>query len=176
MVTFQELSDRNKAILELLAKTYPHVHICDFSRWSDLAVLSRHPMRTGSQQCSPRRGLAAAQVETDGGPIWVASIHLPWPYPYDQAARLRLIEPMLAKMDGPVVIGADLNMFPVTRPSRRIAQVSGTRELRPLRPTLFMRGRLPMFIDHVYAASGRVERRPLLGSDHYGLVGHVQPN
>lgn len=174
VVTLQEISRHNDSILDLLAPRYPHQHRCVSSNWINVAVLSRHPIVAGSEVCSARRALGAMQVETRQGPVWVASVHLTWPYPYNQAERLRMIEPMLAALQGPTVIGADLNTFPATRPSRRIARLSDTRELRPLRPTLWLRG-LPMFIDQVYASSGTVERRPLLGSDHYGLLARVTP-
>lgn len=174
VVTLQEVSDRNASLLDRLARTYPHRHLCDNSRWSDIVILSRHPFVAGTARCSRTRALALVRVQAPQGPVWVASLHLSWPYPYDQAERLRQIEPLLASMQGPAVVGGDLNMFPATRVSRQVARLTGTRELRPLRPTLWLRG-LPMLIDHVYARGGTVERRPLLGSDHFGLLGRVTP-
>lgn len=174
VITLQEVSSENAHLLDLLARHYPYQHRCHPNRLIGEAVLSRHPSLPGSQICGKPRGFAAMRVHTGSGPVWVGSLHLTRPFPHNQAERLRDLDPSLARMAGPVVIGADLNMFPATRVSRRVSQLAGARELRPLRPTLWLRS-LPMVIDHVYASSGTVERRPLLGSDHYGLLGRVMP-
>lgn len=173
VVALQEVSDRNAGILSLLAASHPYQHRCDYSSWSDLAVLSRHPFVAGSTACSRNRSMASAVIDRAGEQVSVASIHLPWPYPYIQADWLRRIEPHLSALPRPVVIGGDLNMFPQTRVSRLVARLTGTRELRQLKPTLWLRG-VPMYLDHVLAPGGRVERRPLMGSDHYGLLGRVR--
>lgn len=171
-VTLQEVSTRNVGLLDLLRPTYPHQHLCPFSRWSGIAVVSAHPFQAGSAICSSARGLAAAELLRDGARITVASIHLPWPYPYNQAERLTLIQPKLRALQRPVVVGADLNMFPRTRVTRRIARLTGTRELRQVLPTLHLNG-VPMYLDHILAPGGQVERRPKLGSDHFGLLGRL---
>lgn len=36
-------------------------------------------------------------------------------------------------------------------------------------------GLYPMAIDHVLAGSGQLDTRPLLGSDHFGLLARVVP-
>lgn len=170
-VTLQELAP-DSVLLAKLRSTYPHQHVCQFSDWSGIAVLSKHPIVGGTRRCSRFRSVAAVQTETMTGKVWVASVHLFWPWPYSQARNLERIEPMLAGLEGPVILGGDLNMHPHTRVSRRVATLVGGKELRPVFPTLFVKG-IPLFVDHIIAPSGTVSRRPRLGSDHFGVLGKV---
>lgn len=170
-VTLQELP-QNGSLVAALRSSYPHQLICPHPDSSGLAVLSKHAFVEGSQTCSKIRLFAAVQIATPHGPVWVASLHLFWPYPYSQAKSLGQVEHFLKSLDGPVIIGGDLNMHPATRVSRRIASLSGSQELRPVFPTLYQFS-VPLFLDHIFAPSGKVERRPRLGSDHFGLVGRV---
>lgn len=171
-VTLQEVADNRHQLLEILKTALPHVQLCPFEGWSGVAVLSKHPFVEDSPYCSTVRGMAAARAITPEGEVWIASAHLWWPYPFEQSAKLDPILPRIRLMEGPVIIGGDFNMFPGTRITREIAQASGSKELRPAFPTMRLAG-LGLPIDHILAPSGRVERRPLAGSDHYGLVAHV---
>jgi endonuclease/exonuclease/phosphatase family metal-dependent hydrolase len=58
--------------------------------------------------CRPRRGIAAAQLGFQGGPLGVVSVHLS----LDRARRLEEVERVIAVADGlgePVVVAGDLN-------------------------------------------------------------------
>ena len=171
VVTLQEVSRRNDPLLAMLQSDYPHQHICDFSGWSRIAVLSQHPI--GPVACTSRRAMAAAQIRKDGQDIWVASVHLPWPHPYANDAASRAAVDVLERLDGPVVIGGDFNIFPWAASVARIRDASGTQGAGPVRPTFYLEG-IPMFLDHVYApGGGQVSYRPLLGSDHHGVLGQL---
>jgi len=173
-VTLQEVSSIHKDLLSQLAATYPHQHVCAFSGWSGIAVLSRFPFTPNSQNCSKWRGFAAAQVVTLDGPVWVVGLHLFWPYPKEQAQQVDRIAPMLADLKGPIILGGDFNMQPGTRVQGVIKNATRTNALRPAFTTFHVgQPRVPVSIDQVLAQCGTVERRPKLGSDHHGLLARV---
>ncbi len=171
VVTFQELSDRNNAILRLLADDYPSQVICPFTSWSGMAVLSRWPMV--QEICSERRGFAAMEVDGPDGRYWIASIHLHWPYPHGQRAQALVIEDFLRDLSGPVILSGDFNMVPWGYDVKRLAQAAGVVRAGVQQPTLIIRN-VPLPIDHIFApGGGETERLPKLGSDHFGLLGRV---
>ena len=169
VVTLQEVSRANTALLSALSDIYPHQHLCRFSGWSGIAVLSRNPI--SATRCSQRRGLAAARITKAGRAVWVASVHLTWPWPYGNAgAAQTAFDELVGMEDAPVVMAGDFNIFPWAASVRRMARGGETRLAQPLRPTFDMEG-VPLFLDHVHApGGGRVSYRPLLGSDHLGIL------
>ncbi|WP_045996368.1 endonuclease/exonuclease/phosphatase family protein [Loktanella sp. S4079] len=172
VVTLQEVGTRNDALLAILKDDYPHQHLCRFSGWSGVAVLSKTEF-VAPAQCSGRRGAAAARIAVDGEAVWVTSVHLPWPYPYNHAESADSVVAMLTALDGPVVIGGDFNTFPWASSVREIRQASDTRIAGPTRPTFNLYG-APLFLDHVYApGGGTVSYRDFLGSDHLGVLARV---
>ncbi|WP_323021764.1 endonuclease/exonuclease/phosphatase family protein [Pararhodobacter sp.] len=171
VVLLQEVSDSNAAILDLLRETYPHQHLCRFSSRGGIAVLSRWPGE--AVQCSPMRGMAAMQVASPSGPVWAASIHLTWPWPYAQGAAVRAIAPLLEPMRGRVVIGGDFNMVPWGYAVRALGAAAGAQRIGPMRATIRVLG-LGWPIDHVLTSGqGSTEIRPRLGSDHAGVVARI---
>jgi len=172
VVMLQEVSERTQSILPLLADRYPYQHWCSRSRWMGEAVLSRTPI-VDAPLCTPDRGAAAAMVEIDGAQVWAVSVHIPWPWPYESADNEADVETLLSQIDGPVVIAGDFNIFPWAARVQRVAKESGTEVVGPTRPTLTL-WNMPLPIDHVLASGGgRISKRPLLGSDHHGLVANV---
>lgn len=172
VVMLQEVSQRNDRILAMLADTYPHQHVCRFSGWSGIAVLSREPI--AETACSDRRALAAARIDHRAGSFWAVAVHLPWPYPYDNAQAADAAAVILSRLDGPVVMAGDFNIFPWASSVQRLQTASGTRTVGPVRPTYSLRG-VPLLLDHVHApGGGQVEYRALLGSDHRGVLATVR--
>lgn len=172
VVMLQEVSERNVAVLDLLAGDFPYQHICRYSRWSDIAVLSRTAF-AGAPRCSERRAIALAPLDVAGQTVWAASVHIPWPWPYESAGHETEAAMMLQALDAPVVVAGDFNSFPWTARVQRIAVAADIRLAGPAKKTLTL-WHLPMMIDHVLAPQGgQIERRPLLGSDHHGVVADV---
>jgi endonuclease/exonuclease/phosphatase (EEP) superfamily protein YafD len=169
-ITLQEVSDANAALMDDLLSTYPTQHFCSFSRVGGAAVLSNHTSVPGSATCA--RGMAAIQVETGAGPVWLISIHLHWPWPYGQAAQVNELVPSIAAFDGPKIIGGDFNMVPWSSHMRRFVQASSAQFAQPVRGTYTGFGPLMHLpIDHVLTpAGGSTTVRPLLGADHLGLL------
>ena len=168
-VFLQEVSDRNAVVLDLLKGSFPHQNLCRFSGWSGIALASREPF-AGDPRCSSAFALAAAPIQLQETRVWLVSAHYPWPWPYDNAENELAAEMLLKGLDGAAVIAGDFNGFPWIRRVQRVAAVTGTRAAGPVRPTFFLSW-IPFPIDMAFApGGGALDRRPLLGSDHFGIV------
>ena len=171
VVTLQEVSPRNRALMTALQADYPHQHICPFSGWSGVAVLSRDPIL--QTICSERRAVAAAQVQRAHAAVWIASVHLSWPFPYSNATTAQSGVDVLAELEGPVVLAGDFNIFPWAESVEGMQQAAGLQVARPIRPTYDLRG-VPLLLDHVHApGGGKASYRGLFGSDHRGVLADV---
>ncbi len=176
IVTLQEVSEPNLALLAALKDAYPHQHVCPGSRVGGTAILTRLTPVEGTAFCAP--GLAVMQVVAGNEAqdrIWLASVHLHWPWPYGQADHVELLLPVVDRIEGPAIMAGDFNMV---RWANSVSRMADILTLRPAGPTfgtyvglsdLF---RLP--IDHVFATrGGRVSPRGAFGSDHLGLFAEV---
>ena len=131
-------------------------------------------MIAGSARCEAASGMAAMQVETPDGPVWVVSLHLHWPYPMGQAAQVRSLVPQLESLSGPVVLGGDFNMVPWSHAMRVIARATASKRIGVPQYSLPLKRLYTLPIDHVLvnrnAKPAITEKRPLLGSDHFGVL------
>lgn len=168
--SLQEVSRRNAPIILALSDILPTHHYCRFSTVGGVAVLSRFPAVPGRRTCAP--GLAAVQVATPKGPLWVVSIHLHWPWPYRQGAQVDTLVGALEGLAGPKVVGGDFNMVPWSAAMRCLSRAAAAALAGPAHATLPRFGPLvPLPIDHVMTTGGgRTEPRPTAGSDHRGLL------
>ncbi|GGE40355.1 endonuclease/exonuclease/phosphatase family protein [Actibacterium pelagium] len=174
-ITLQEVDPDNRAILAALKSEFPSQHLCGEKRGvGGMAVLSRWPRTKAEPICN--WGFVAMQVQGPDTPVWIASVHLNWPYPHNQARQVSLLLPILKALDQPVVIGGDFNMVPYASSSRRIRRAAGVQAMPGLHDSFPRFGRfLPLAIDHVWASKvTAVEVRPLLGSDHMGLLARIE--
>lgn len=176
VITLQEVNGDNDSLLKELAAEYPEQVICAFNDYMAVAVLSRLPVTDGGRLCLDRQGLAALRVETASGPVTVASLHLHWPWPHGQPRQVMDLEPKLAALPGPIVIGGDFNMVRWSATVSRIAAAVGGAPVGtshvtfPIGDTSF----LGLAIDHVIAPlGGETQPRPALGSDHFGLLARI---
>jgi endonuclease/exonuclease/phosphatase (EEP) superfamily protein YafD len=173
VLTLQEVSTRNEVLLAGLGDVLPHQVLCPFVNAGGAAVLTRLEPVAGSEICA--EGLAALQVRTPEGPVWLVSIHLQWPWPYSQAPQVDELVPVIGSLDGKMVIAGDFNLVSWSRAMARIRSAGRVKDVGPARGTFPKFGPLlDLPIDHVLApGGGRTELRPLLGSDHRGLVGRL---
>lgn len=174
-VTLQEVTGRTRAVMAGLTDVLPSQHVCTFAAVGGVAVLSRWPVIAGSERCVDGDGLAAMQVTTPDGPVWVVSIHLHWPFPYRQSEQVPRLLPALAAMTGPTLVGGDFNMVPWSHTLATIARATETERAGPILYTLpLARGWIALPIDHVLVPRGKgmtgARRLPLLGSDHHGVL------
>lgn len=176
VVTLQEVSERNMALLDALAEEYPAQLHCPSGIMGE-AVLSRLPFVPGSMHCSERGGVAAMQVQAAFGPVWIVSIHVSWPWPYRQSVEVTEVLPMLRALEGPVILAGDFNAVAWSHTLARLAKATGTRRVGPLTHSYALPGiGLPVGIDHVLASpdlAGGLRATPRFGSDHRGLVARL---
>ena len=173
VVMLQEISPRNDAVLKLLVSGFPHQHFCQFPGWNGIALVSRYPF-AGDPICSNLRAVLVVPIWVDNKRIWVVSAHMPWPWPYHSAEIEKATETILSDLDGPVVIGGDFNLVPWSGRVGRITSITNTQVAGPVRPTFYLRN-IPLPIDLIMApGGGSAETRPLLGSDHAGVVADLK--
>lgn len=174
-VTLQEVTEPNLALLQALKADYPGQLYCPEGGSGGNAVLTRLPVVPGSETCAP--GLAALRVEFAEREVWIVSIHLSWPWPSDQAGHVAQLLPVLAGLDGPVLMAGDFNMVGWANAVRRLAAAAGVVQAGPTGGTYLGFGRLMHLpIDHAFAPDGgRITLRPAFGSDHLGLLAELEP-
>jgi len=174
VVTLQEVSRGNRALLGMLADAYPGQALCESGAVGAVAVLARAPF-AAPPVCIEGQAMVLAQVAGPEGPVWVGSVHLSWPWPWPQARQAERLAAKLEALEGPRVIAGDFNMVAWGRSVRRMSAASGTRPIGPVRRSFVLMGVYPLAIDHVLAGAGRLEARARLGSDHFGLLARVVP-
>jgi endonuclease/exonuclease/phosphatase (EEP) superfamily protein YafD len=175
VLALQEVSDRNRALLTAVADILPYRMYCPYRAVGGTAIATSLRPTPTPQICD--KGLSAMQVTGPDGPVWLVSLHLHWPWPFDQSAQVDTLIPVLEALTGPVVIAGDFNMVPWSHTLHRFTAATRTDHAGP------MRGTWPGFrplavlpIDHVLApGGGTITRRPLAGSDHHGLLATIAP-
>jgi endonuclease/exonuclease/phosphatase (EEP) superfamily protein YafD len=174
IVTLQEVSSANMSMLGQLKDIYPTQHLCPGGAVGGPAVLTRLEPVKGTAFCGPN--MAAIQVVSEEERFWLVSVHLHWPWPYRQAEHVKLLLPILDKLEGPVVMAGDFNMVRWATSVTALANIVGTRPAGPTFGSYHGLSRLlPLPIDHVFATQGgKVMARPALGSDHLGLFAEVE--
>jgi len=169
LVTLQEVSTANLVVLEGLRATYPHQHLCTFTSVGGTAILSRLPL---ADMACPVPGLATATVALEQGRLFaVASLHLHWPWPLDQADQVAEVRAALGVPEY-LILGGDFNMQPWGWAVRGVpgGRIGGYGATFP-----HFAPWVPLIIDHVKARGldGQVALRPLFGSDHHGLLARL---
>ncbi|MES2548323.1 MAG: endonuclease/exonuclease/phosphatase family protein [Pseudomonadota bacterium] len=174
ILALQEVSTANEALLTSLKDLYPTQHLCPGGTVGGPAILTDLEPVPGTAFCGPN--LAALQVVSGAERFWIVSLHLNWPWPYNQADHVDLLLPILDRLEGPVVMAGDFNMVRWANSVTRLADIVGA---RPAGPTfgsfIGLSSLFPLPIDHVFAPQGgKVSARPAAGSDHLGLLAQVE--
>lgn len=177
IITLQEVLPENRAWLDTLKGDWPHQHWCPGGTVGGTAILTQLTPVEGTAFCGP--GLAAMQVigGTQDFPdrVWIVSVHLHWPWPYQQADQVAQLLPILDKLQGPAIMAGDFNMVRWANSVQQLADILG---VKPAGPTagsyVGLSEVFPLPIDHVFSTrGGRVGLRPAAGSDHLGLFARV---
>jgi endonuclease/exonuclease/phosphatase (EEP) superfamily protein YafD len=172
-LTLQEVTDRHKAILTAVSDILPTQHYCSFAAVGGVALASSFPAIPNSAFCAQNDDLAAIQLATPDGPVWLVSIHLHWPYPFEQAEQVERLLPSLTALTGPVILAGDFNMVPWSNTLTQIEQATGSHRLGHVNGTFLLKNTLLLPIDHVLGPSNcpdQVSTLDLLGSDHHGVL------
>ncbi len=175
IVTLQEVSSHNQKFMSNLFDRYPHSVKCEFRPEQNVAVLTALPIVESSEFCLPGKGLAGIQVVTPGGqPVWVVSVHLSWPFPFDQFEQSKIVAEHVEKLDGPVLIAGDFNMAPWGGSVQRIRQAADNQNFGTALNTYNLGSwAIPMPIDNLLVpkgTTGTAVLRPFMGSDHLGIL------
>jgi endonuclease/exonuclease/phosphatase (EEP) superfamily protein YafD len=171
LLTLQEVTPANAAVLEAVSDILPHSHLCSYEHVGGVGLASRWPIRPGSLRCA--HGLVAAQVEMPEGPVWLVSIHMKWPWPSGQPIHHPRLMQVLAGLEGPVILAGDFNMVRWSSVVRKTAHLIGAEPAGRPRGTFWLKRMINLPIDQILVPDGRrgaTEARELLGSDHRGLV------
>ena len=177
IVTLQEVSDPNLALVSALRDVYPFQQVCPGNRVGGTAILTQLTPVPGTAFCGP--GLAAMQVVAGAegqDRFWLVSVHLHWPWPYAQAEHVERLLPILDRLQGPAILAGDFNMVRWANSVTRLAEILG---VRPAGPTMGsyvgLSSLFALPLDHVFTTQGgRVSLRPVAGSDHLGLLAGVE--
>jgi endonuclease/exonuclease/phosphatase (EEP) superfamily protein YafD len=183
IVTLQEVTDKTVKVLELLAKDYPTRIRCRYARVGSVAVLSRLPAAKGKAQgCVDGQGMTWIRVVAGGQELTVASVHLHWPWPFQQYRQIGELERYLRELPRPVLLAGDFNAAPWSHAVDRIAKASGASVAPGLRFSFDIEFNdwappLPIPIDHILLPGDvtplDVRLGPELGSDHRPIVARL---
>jgi len=176
IVTLEEISRENMPILDDLRADYPVQQFCPFRRVGGVAVMARGVTATNRLACAEDLGLAAVEVEGPTGRFWVAALHLPWPWPHEQAEHVDRVVQRLETLDGPVILAGDFNAVGWSHAVAQIAAAGGMARVGPYAATFDLPPLdYPIGIDHVLAPGGKgeIEIQPKLASDHHGILAHL---
>lgn len=125
---FQETTDHSGVVLDDLKDTHPVQVRCPGGRVGATTIAARHPLAEGAETlCSAYPGLAAARFAVDGGDVTIASLHLHWPWPFNQYGHIERLTADLQRLEGPVIVAGDFNSAPWTQSVKTVARHSGTR-------------------------------------------------
>ncbi|NOD76151.1 MULTISPECIES: endonuclease/exonuclease/phosphatase family protein [unclassified Ruegeria] len=175
IVTLQEVSSHNQKYMNNLFEHYPSKAVCSFRPEQSVAILTTLPIVENSEFCLKGSGLVGVQVEApDETAVWIVSVHLKWPFPYDQAQQSQVIADRIADLDGPVLIAGDFNMVPWGASVQRIAAAADNQSFGTALNTHNLGSwKVPLPIDNLLfpkGTTGTVELRPFMGSDHLGKL------
>lgn len=182
VITLNEVSDPWAEKLKLLDAAYPYRIVCPHLAdvWG-VAILSRRPFAAAeAPRCDPRGAFATTVLNFGGRWVTIASMHLGWPWPFEQAWQVGGLTPYLESIREPAILAGDLNAVPWSHTVARVAAAGGF-TLMPSPGATWLSFRLPEFlffaglpIDQVFAKGGvRVHRiRTLedIASDHLPVL------
>lgn len=181
VVTLAEVSKANLPVLEELRAAYPVQHFCPFRAVGGVAVLARDSTLLNRVDCQSDLGLALMEVERPEGVMWLAALHLPWPWPLEQAEHVERVAFTLAKARAeaphPMVLAGDFNAVGWTEALARIAEAGGMARIGRFAATFDLPPMMyPIGIDHVLATGGQGEITvmPKFSSDHHGVLARIR--
>ena len=173
VLTVQEMTTQALRDWKKVLAAYPTLHFCPNKRGYGTAVISKWQTLAGSGFCQSSGRMTGVRVQTPEGPLWLVSLHLHWPWPYEQAWQVPEIIETLERLDGPVVLGGDFNNLPWSGAVSDIRDAVRGRRAGGVEATFILSG-IPLSIDNVIAPNGgAIETRPQFSSDHLGLVARV---
>ena len=123
-ITIQEIAGNRDQIVDNLKSEYPHFQLCSYKNaWQSgsVGVMVRDLGALLDSGCAEKTELAWITIQTASGPVTFASLHLFWPWPQPQAQQFTFLEPALAELQQPVILGGDFNNAPWASIVQKIA-------------------------------------------------------
>lgn len=186
IITVEEGGGAAWPIVKRLRAAYPYYVTCNGKRGCDTWIFSRWRMvdQRGFYQDDRTLPGAWATLRYPGGDFTIAATHFVWPFPAgpQQAQSRKLVANLAGFQRETLIVTGDFNSTPWSWNLRRQDKALGLeRRTRALASwpsgdfSRVARAPLPILpIDHVYAGKAwktvKVERGPVLGSDHRPVV------
>lgn len=147
VLTLDEVSESWAQRLQIIRSAYPHGILCPFPDGRDgVALLSRRPLAQDAKAfCDERGALAMAAVDFGGRTIEVASLHLGWPWPYEQAWQIGGLSRFFADLGETAILAGDFNAAPWSYAIKRVAD-AGKLTLMPSPGSTWLERHLPRFM------------------------------
>jgi len=199
VVTLQEVTTEHKKALQEMRReglsvefstkypyigrkkgAYPYQQYCDFQSVGGVAVLSKYPIDEEKSICMQGEGLLSSAINIPHKTINLVSIHLYWPFPYEQPKQVETICQIFEHVSTPLLIAGDFNAVAWSHSVKEIEKASKSKVVNGLRWSIDLKKQLPLIpamqlsIDHVLVSSDfqvdeiRVGKN--LGSDHLPLI------
>jgi endonuclease/exonuclease/phosphatase (EEP) superfamily protein YafD len=179
VITLNEVSEMWQARLEPLAASYPYRLFCmSPRRIGGVAILSRRPFVSDARPyCFSNGRYAVARIDLGGSVIDVASLHLNWPWPYDQAGEIEQVASEFSGLSDDTLLAGDFNAVGWSAAVTHVMEAGGFVRVPPIGPTWLgyslpaaLRDYVGLPIDHVLA-KGLVQVHSVAkagdaGSDH----------
>jgi endonuclease/exonuclease/phosphatase (EEP) superfamily protein YafD len=175
VATFQEVTHAHKAKLEELRDKYPYQAYCEFATVGGEMILSKYPF-TGNGGCVKGQGLVWREIDAGNKKFSLVSLHLHWPYPYDQYNQITTLSKELEKIKGSIIVAGDFNAAPWSHAVDRIAKASQSRVISGIRWSIKVDTPIaPVWlpIDHILSSgfiSEQITTGKDLGSDHLPIL------
>ena len=182
-VVLIEEVEQGSPVVPALRARYPYAVSCLPRLRCSTLILSRRPFLAsgGLAKDDPenRKGLSAAWavLPGPGAPFTIVAAHLarPWPWAGQARDRADLVRFVATRDRTGLIMAGDFNLPAWTFQMRRFADALGLRRLTAI-ASWPVTGFAPpvLAIDHVFVgpdwSAERIERGPVLGSDHYPLL------
>ncbi|WP_100213173.1 endonuclease/exonuclease/phosphatase family protein [Nitratireductor aquibiodomus] len=183
IVTLNEVSRMWVEELKFLEAAYPYRVICPPpARIGGVAILSRRPFADPSAfACYDRGSMAVATVRLGADAVEIGTLHLGWPWPFEQHRQVGRVAPVLERLPDTAILAGDLNATPWSVTAHRVAAAGrldllpgvGPTWMKPIVPES-LRRLVGLPIDNLFT-KGRivpfsVERLEDVGSDHLPVL------
>ena len=143
-----------------------------------LMLIARIQIQFEDAECETGKGYLIGKITHNNEEFLVGSLHLHWPFPFEQPDQLPQILKILSDMEHPVIIGADLNMVPWGSVAKQISESMNGAFYVPSETTYNSPVNvISLPIDYVFTPKVQaveIAKRPLYGSDHFGLIATIQ--
>ncbi|TKT81261.1 endonuclease/exonuclease/phosphatase family protein [Aquamicrobium sp. LC103] len=183
VITLNEVSEHWVPRLEVLKSAYPYGIYCPLDAViGGVAILSRRPLAPGTEpSCGDRGSFATAMIDFSGRPVEIATVHLGWPWPFDQQWQVPIVAPLAAKLSDTAILAGDFNAAPWSNTVRSIADAGQLRVVRGIGPTYLdgafpdgLRRSIGLPIDNVLVKggvlTGNIATMEDAGSDHLPVL------